>query len=217
MIKPIIFNTEMVKAILIDEKLSTRRPVKGLNPSWLWSGHIMSSTDSKIVGCANWVKTKGAPMYYDNFYKKPPYEIGDIIYIRETWKRFKKAQGQGSSFHVEEFTAYRADKDNPNHKKSSEWYDGKWKPSIHMPKKYARLFLKVTNVRVERVQDITEEDAKREGVLRIGSDTAWKDYLRNGIRLKYAKDSFMSLWDSIYSNWDENPWVWVIDFKVVNR
>lgn len=77
--------------------------------------------------------------------------------------------------------------------------------------------IEMTGFRVERLQDISEQDAIAEGISRVGSDTAWKDYLRSGIYLANPVDSFNSLWQSIYGDesWSSNPWVWVIEFKVL--
>jgi hypothetical protein len=92
-------------------------------------------------------------------------------------------------------------------------YSYQFKPSIHMPKKASRLFLKVTNVRVERVRDITEEDAIKEGMKSTAVvNEAGDDY--TGL---YAFEHFGELWEKLYGNWFDSPWVWIIDFEVVER
>ena len=86
----------------------------------------------------------------------------------------------------------------------------KWKPSIHMPRKASRLTLRVTGVRCERVQQITEESAKKEGAA-----PAFIDEFGNCPTTPRFKNGFYKVWDGIYSNWDENPWVWVIEFELI--
>lgn len=232
--KPIIFNTEMVRAILDDRKIVTRRCVKPQPKSRLC--YTFAGSD-----CETWGYP--APSSYEIWgeeYKlsdditeedikkrwKPPYHTDDILYVRETWcddRQFTHDSTPGRYFY-----------------KASENGDFKWKPSIHMPKEAARIFLKVTDVRVERLQDITEEQAKAEGIRGYSKDgnlykyavnddwwidyhikhrkslfgTWWQDMPRN------AKDAFSYLWNSTIKKsdldtygWDANPWVWVIEFE----
>lgn len=124
--KPILFNTQMVRAILDGRKTCTRRIVKP------------QPTAHYGVQCI-----------------KPPYQPGDILYVRETWSlRF-----DGEKYF------YRADKNTSREEKRLlDYNDVKWRPSIHMPKEAARIWLKVTNVRVERLQDISGEDLIKEGI-----------------------------------------------------
>lgn len=141
--------------------------------------------------------TPGEPCDYPLV--KLSYQPGDILWVRETWMP-ETEQGICTGGYI-----YKAS-DNPE-------ADGdcplKWRPSIHMPRKVARIFLKVTNVRVERLQEITEEDAIREGCI------ALKD--KNEITSISAKERFHALWDGIYLKqgygWDANPWVWVYEFE----
>ena len=106
-----------------------------------------------------------------------------------------------------------------------DYQDGRWTPSIHMPRWASRLTLKITNVRVERVQDISEEDAKDEGIFftdygigkYAGQRPGWS-HKKNDHQdqcLGSAKWGFASLWESIYNNWNDNPWVWIYNFKVI--
>lgn len=127
------------------------------------------------------------------------YEKGDSLWVRETWR----VDGNVTKYYV-----YKAD--NPT---------GKWNPSIHMPKSAARIFLEVTNVRVERLQDITDEDTKAEGVslqypidLSLVHQSTKDQFYTAG----YARKTFQLLWDYIYGKkltWEGNPWVFVIEFK----
>ena len=151
--RPILFNTEMVKAILAGRKTCTRRLVKFLpwkNPQW--TGYIK---DGLML-----YNGKNEPCI-----RKAPYQPGDILYVRETW-------GKG----YEEGTyIYKADDklaDLPTFKESTKLI---YRPSIHMPKEAARIWLKVTDVRVERLQEITEDGAKEEGAnCKNGKNVGWK-------------------------------------------
>ncbi|MCO1599847.1 hypothetical protein [Desulfosporosinus nitroreducens] len=154
---------------------------------------------------------------------KCPWQVGDILWVRETWKYYEKAVGKGESFRVKQFPAYKADGDNNYIQKSCEWYEGKWKPSIHMPRSAARLFLKVKSIRVERLQDITAEDTQTEG---IKLNCKHDDYVCSAHPCDFkttiaCKDYFKNLWNSINSKrgygWDINPWVWVIEFERVQH
>ena len=191
--KPILFNTQMVRAILDGRKTCTRRIVKP------------QPTAHYGVQCI-----------------KPPYQPGDILYVRETWSlRF-----DGEKYF------YKADKNTSREEKRLlDYNDVKWRPSIHMPKEAARIWLKVTNVRVERLQEITEAQTEEEGFLftppclhRTGENYCDIDG-PCGSKIKYCDMSAGELfgkvlWDStikksdidIYG-WDVNPWVWVIEFE----
>lgn len=170
--KPILFNTEMVRAILDGRKTVTRRCVKYKYSNTEMKMHtdkygtrliemqkdVEGETFGKNPDGTTWHKLLG---YIE---PKSPYRPGNILYVRETWKYYEKAAGYGETFHVEQRIAYRADENRHEIQKPAEWYEGKWIPSIHMPKEAARIFLRVTDVRVERLQDITEEKAQKEGM-----------------------------------------------------
>lgn len=202
--KPILFNTEMVRAISDGRKTMTRQVIKP-QPQ----GHFEVSEN---------------PIYiYDTDLNQgkimPPYQTGDILYVKETWAYgycsncdgdmdtgicSKRANGKepiGCYF-------YRADS-------NIKWDDGKthWHPSVHMPKEAAWIFLKVTEVRVERLQEITLDQIYKEGV-----QTEYP-YQLNGEENIYA---FRNLWTSTIKKKDlekygfgANPWVWVIEFEKV--
>ncbi len=184
----------MVQAIWDGRKTQTRRIVKP-QPTFV-------NQEAKYA-----IKEiEGKPFIECNCFCK----VGDILWVRETWKKFKKRVGMGNDCRIEEFYGYKADENNPTN--PSEFYDGKWHPSIHMPRSASRLFLKVKSVRVGRLQDITEEDAMAEGVKGIPRS-----------RELYPIDDyifpFKSLWDSIYKSqgygWDSNCWVWVVEFEKI--
>ena len=142
-----------------------------------------------------------------------PYQVGDILWVRETWNCLYVPIN--NKWHYW-------------HKAGDEFEDSadeKWRPSIFMPKVAARLFLKVKDIRVERVQDITEEDAISEGIewselSKCAFTPPIKLHQKWPISYPFttAKEAFKNLWDSINSKrgygWDLNPWVWVVEFSV---
>ncbi len=193
-IKPILFNTEMVRAILDGRKSCTRRLVKP-QPDEKYKfplGFVTDSTEKKKVGCFGF----GIDEYGGSIqYAKPPYGYapGDILYVRETFAQVAKY-----------IFWYRAD--NAEYAKNILW-----RPSIYMPKEAARIWLKVTDVRVERLQEITSEQICREGV------EVEYPHVLNGEEKRYA---FSTLWNNTIKKsdldrygWDANPWVWVIEFE----
>lgn len=208
-IKPILFNTEMVRAILDGRKSCTRRLVKP-EPQ----GYFEVSEEPLYVYDTDGNQGKITP----------PYQPGDILYVRETFIQ--------AAAHI---FWYKAD--------NNSWISEglRWKPSIHMPKEAARIWLKVTDVRVEQLQEITEAQAQAEGIRGYSKDgnlykyavtddwwidfhnkhrksffggTWWQDMPRT------AKDAFSYLWNSTIKKsdltcygWNANPWVWVIEFE----
>ena len=187
-IKPILFNTEMVRAILDGRKDATRRIVKGFIPDDAVWGYT-AFTPKGYISC----RGTFADGYGEKFFKLPC-EPGDILYVRETWKK-----APNGYYYYEDWQ--RNDIADVT----------KWKPSIHMPKEAARIWLKVTDVRVERLQDITSEQIGREGV------EVEYPHVLNGEEKRYA---FSRLWDSTIKKsdldrygWNASPWVWVIEFE----
>lgn len=190
-IKPILFNTDMVRAILDGRKSCTRRLVKP-EPQ----GYFEVSEE---------------PLYiYDTDGNQgkitPPYQPGDILYVRESYSEL--------SFGY----VYKADGENIDHLGNVI----KWHPSIHMPKEAARIWLKVTNVRVERLQEITDEQAKREGIQYYECPTGftWKQETDMHNCYTTPIGAMQALWNSTIKKsdldrygWDANPWVWVIEFE----
>ena len=204
-IKPILFNTEMVRAILDGRKSCTRRLVKP-QPDEKHTyplGFVTDSTEKKEVGCFGFgINEYGGSIKY----VKSLYQPGDILYVRETWHKYIKRVGEGESCHLAEFYGYKASIAN------SEDADEPWKPSIHMPKEAARIWLKVTDVRVERLQEITPQGAWKEGA-RCSCLHPVPDCAENKI-------AFVNIWNSTIKKsdldrygWDANPWVWVIEFE----
>ena len=209
----------MVRAILDGRKTVTRRVIKPQPKSKLC--YVFAGSHKKDI--RRWVyPSKTAHEFLGEEFKltdditeeelkkkwSPPYHADDILYVRETW-------GEG----YEEWTyIYKADDklaNLPEFKESSKLI---YHPSIHMPKEAARVFLKVTNVRVERLQDIDDEQAKEDGAnWRNGKNGGFEEKMRRS-----AVERFTEIWNSTIKKsdldrygWDANPWVWVIEFEVI--
>ena len=206
-IKPILFNSEMVRAILDGRKDAKRRIVKGFIPDDAVWGYT-AFTPKGYISC----RGTFADGYGEKFFKLPC-EPGDILYVRETW-----TEECGKYY-------YRADYDSdyldpcetlsggyPASCRNHPGCDGcmatstriHWHPSIHMPKEAARIWLKVTDVRVERLQDMTDDDAEAEGCF---------DYTSTALGFPDVWDSTIKKSDLDRYGWDASPWVWVIEFE----
>jgi hypothetical protein len=202
--RPILFNTDMVKAILDGRKTQTRRPVKN-QPSNGWGfegtfGHIKSAHPKKGKFGA-FIRRGVGTDFPETDIEVSPFGMPDEhLWVRETF---------AVGLCTESTIAYRA-----THKPSDleeGWFETiQWKPSIHMPRWVCRLVLEITNVRLERVQDITEDDAKAEGT--ITEEMAAKD----GLAWRFGdRKQFQDMWAKVYPNsWESNEWVWVIEFKI---
>lgn len=219
-IKPILFNTDMVRAIMDGRKNCTRRIVKP-QPDEKHTyplGFVTDSTEKKEVGCFEFgINEYGGSIQY----AKPQYQPGDILYVRETW-------GYPISLNSDKQYVFRADKIAESGFKNDSHI---WHPSIHMPKKAARIWLNVTNVRVERLQDITETQTEEEGFLftppclhqtgenycdidgPCGSKIKYCDMSAGELFGKVLWDSTIKKSDIDIYGWDANPWVWVIEFE----
>ena len=207
-IKPILFNTEMVRAILDGRKSCTRRLVKP-QPDEKHTyplGFVIDSTEKKYVGCFGF----GIDEYGGSIqYVKPPYGYapGDILYVRETWHKYTKRIGKGEGCYLAELYGYKASVAN------SEDANEPWKPSIHMPKEAARIWIRVTDVRVERLQEMTGQDVLKEGLnSHVHPQASYFDCNQ--------REMFEKLWNSTIKkpdlarySWDANPWVWVVEFE----
>ena len=194
----------MVQAILAGRKTQTRRVVK--------DDLLIDSVGNLCGGTINYGQNLDGTPNFKNYAKcKCPYgQPGDVLWVRET------------SFY---------DVDNEEHryaadmcKSDIEFFKGFWKPSIHMPKAAARIWLEITNVRVERLQEISEEDAIGEGVeiIHTAEPTVhvYKKYnIKEYLGTTNPVVSFTTLWHSINGpeSWNSNPWVWVVEFKQINK
>lgn len=201
-IKPMLFNTEMVQAILDERKTCTRRLVKGYIPKNAQFGYT-AFTPFGTISCRGLFETPGRPGYGEKFFKLP-YQPGDILYVRETWCALPVNEAGHMRGHSVYY--YKADGDL-----RPEGWRGNWHPSIHMPKEAARIWLKVTNVRVERLQDITIEGIRKEGLTSAAVHVG---------DVEIALEEWKILWDSTIkkqdrhiNSWDANPFVWVIEFE----
>lgn len=207
-IKPILFNTEMVRAILDGRKSCTRRIVKpkqfvGLLPDKCKNGAPEEFLKEKKLMFKPYCDMTDIELI--NTAYKAPYQIGDILYVRETFIQ--------AAAHI---FWYKAD--------DNSWISEglRWKPSIHMPKEAARIWLKVTDVRVERLQNITEDGCIAEGIYpsncRGCNATFGCDVCPDEGYNEF--DEFMEIWDSTIKKvelerygWNANPYVWVIEFE----
>lgn len=214
-ILPVLFNTEMVRAILDDRKTATRRVVKK-SQCMLADRKEPHELDRKYAPYDGMTEAELIACTY-----RPPYEAGDIMYVRETWSfipcigcngDYARGRKPCYDFQAVEYDdgysisegcfLYKADCKTPEHIT--------WRPSIHMPKQAARIWLKVTDVRVERLHDMTLDDFLAEGV--VIRPEAFNDPEN---AYQQARSEFMRIWDSTIkkSQTNMNPWVRVIEFE----
>jgi hypothetical protein len=184
--RPILFSAEMVRAILKGRKTQTRR--------------VMKPQPSTVDDAGRWYRMKsGGESLMTSAYPCPYGAPGDTLWVRETWTQYP------IELNPEPCDAwYKATSNGPPP-------PFKWRPSIHMPRWASRITLRITDIRVERLQDISEDDARAEGV-----SSEWDDYERYGQSEPY-RYGFSALWSEINGPdaWDANPWVWVISFERV--
>lgn len=198
--RPILFSAPMVRAILEGRKTVTRRPVKGLKTD----NPVTTSADETPMTCC-W--DYGGPVI------RCPYgQPGDRLWVRETWTR----AGNGDPGYLTYRATYPAclPQDLENIPPAD---DLSWKPSIHMFRADSRILLEITDVRVERLQEISEEQALAEGIYADPEVNGM--YTPDGDNYTSKWDgpgrAFADLWNSAGGNWDANPWVWVVEFKQV--
>lgn len=215
----IIFNTEMVKAILDGRKTQTRRIIKSVPTTHNFHGWVTSSTHKKNEGKACWAISDSPLLNEPIRLNCPLGKIGDRLYVRETY-----CEGR-----IDEYDAEHPLDRYLYVDQSSEGIvykemcisddiridDVAWKPSIHMQKKLARIWLEITDIRVERLNCISQSDAIAEGstpshpsIDAISRECGFPDFSRSW---------FAQAWVDIYGkeSWNNNPWVWVIAFKKV--
>lgn len=194
--RPILFNTEMVKAILDGRKTQTRRVVNGLP---LTEPHATIEDGKLLISDEN-----GDWFPAEKFSK---IQNGDMLWVRETWQRLFDYRGWRYE--------YKADHNDDEPLRLGGMYIA-WRPSIHMPREAARLFLMVKDVRIERLQDITDNDALAEGAEGYVSP--------DGMNVIYPSEEFARIWDSTVQpadlsrcGWAADPWVWVIEFERIGK
>lgn len=225
--KPCLFNTDMTKAILDGKKSETRRIAKVLCgyeercDGALWkdlSFFVSPATGLLYYGDnSRQVLIDGKPV-------KAPFKRGDVIYVRETWSTrlsnecyvqpchggicpYESCESADGPCFPEEYI-YKASDSLPS-------IGGKWHPSIHMPKEAARIFLRVTDVRVEKLQEITDEGAKAEGA-NHNAGVYDKMFMSAIQRFKKIWDRTVKPADQSKYGWDANPYVWVICFERIS-
>ncbi|EQC0968723.1 morphogenetic protein [Citrobacter braakii] len=192
-----IFNSEMVRAILDGRKTQTRRPVK-------------FPFKDRNLGCELSGNELAGELSSGNYLNSPFGKPGDRIWVRETFQgplfdidQMDAYCKDSAPFEKTQFCVYKADG-----KPAPEFFDADdnlhccWRPSIHMPRWASRLLLEITSVRVERIRSMSQDDARAEGVIAASGP------MEAGL-------AFRELWDSIYGeeSWKANPWVWVIEFE----
>lgn len=198
--RPMIFNAEMVRAILDGRKTQTRRPIK-------WKQTRCTEIGERDDG-SYWPWSEDCENCCDYWHPCPFGEVGDRIWVRETF---------ATGLSTKSTLAYRA-----THKREDledGFYDTiKWTPSIHMPRWASRITLEITGVGVQRLQSISPNDASREGLIKLPATGRYclnqGDQYFDGASHD-AREVFSWLWESIYGaeSWQSNPWVWVIEFK----
>lgn len=213
-IKPILFNTEMVRAILDGRKTCTRRICKDANEYTVPDMEFYNA-DKRTYAVHNFADKEQVEQL-STAERTCPICPGDILYVRETWEHFDCCCCEGD----EHGNCYQEPQQNVLNKSygcymyraTDEIYgDARWHPSIHMPKEAARIWLKVTDVRVERLQEIDGKGCVKEGIEEEPLKHVGEDFV---------KGMFHDLWDSTIKKsdidrygWDANPYVWVISFE----
>lgn len=200
---PILFSTSMVQAIVQGRKTQTRRLVKRKALKWIdtLSSQFVADPDNNLC---------------------PFGKEGDLLWVRESFKEVKLPFGKKS------FIIFKSDFDFTSH--GTHWLKDQgtgleievkekgWKPSIHLKKEHARIWLRNEGYRIERLNDISKEDAIAEGIEPIGK-LGYRNYMTppDMVGVVNPTNSFQSLWQSIHGpdSWNENPWVWAVSFKVV--
>ena len=205
---PILFSAPMVRAILNGTKTQTRRIFKGLTPPQCNGLHTCIVED----GVAKFHLNGKLAMHSGEWTQSPYGQPGDRMWVKETFAY--------TDHTINEQPGYVFRATDPDW---SEMEGFKWKPSIHMPRKASRITLEIAAVRVERLQDIKAADCIAEGIdphtfnVGMGTVTTFRNYL-TGATNSAAYQSYQSLWESINGpdSWNQNPWVWVIQFKRIS-
>ena len=222
--KPILFSTPMVQALLNTKpSVWPAQPIDASKPCKSQTRRVMKPQPLFEIGKPGFWHWKDC-RWMGRIADHAPYKVGDILYVREAWGCYTKSWFDATCFR------YKAD--YPDGIKEY-WYEPekihkeelpKWRPSIHMPREAARLFLEVKSVRVERLQDITEADAKAEGSFldrceclpRKNDKTVFEMLFSQTQCVKVHGYEFKTLWNSINAkrgySWKSNPWVWVYEF-----
>lgn len=217
----VIFSTPMVQADLEGRKTMTRRIIKPQpecinNEKFIPVQTFLDNLEKLMKkGLKHIVDGTGGHVFPECHYGKS----GDLIYVRETWCLTQPFEPETYYF------GYKCGIQPHSNLPASSKYDysiaDKWKPSIHMPKTAARIWKKIISVRPERLQDITQEDAIAEGVIKgegLDSRIWYYDYEAHLYNINNPISSFKSLWRSIHGpdSWEANPWVWRIEYEIIS-
>jgi hypothetical protein len=206
----------MVRAILAGTKTQTRRVVKPQPPEWIWitsMGLTAFTPPGHFSGRGYWKGVPGDEGPGEKFFRMPYGQPGDRLWVREGWCGGVAALPTGEGL-VPSLWIDRTKMNRIVYRATSDYGSDQppWRPSIHMPRWASRITLELTDVRVQRVQDIREDDAKAEGVdpLLVPPDGGSAPHV----------EGFRDLWDRINAKrgfgWSANPWCWCLSFKVVN-
>lgn len=237
---PMLFQTELVRALLEGRKTVTRRPLT-IEAGWELKDRKLTKITSSHPKKGKWgalIRKETFDDKYQHDIVTAPCFVGDLIYVRETFMPDPDADHDSWDEHELSYFEWAGCDSSPQFLpdalktpehciyKANGPVDGKWTPSIHMPRWASRLTLKVIDVRIEQVQDITEQQAQNEGFrfhslynewggLEVHPDSRshapqWRWYEK-------ASHAFKYLWNNIYNNWDQNPYVWVIEFEVIHK
>ena len=213
-IKPILFNTEMIRAILDGRKTVTRRLVKPQQLIGILPDKCNNGTPEEFLKEKKYMFKPYCDMTDEELIKtayNPPYQPGDILYVRETWSPIypDKESNEVCGYIYKKDSLEEYDNRYPDGE-DYQW-GGKWRPSIHMPKEAARIWLKVTDVRVERLQEIAIDGIRNEGLSSMAVHAG---------DMEIAMEEWKNLWNSTIKKsdldrygWDANPWVWIIEFE----
>lgn len=211
---PILFNAPMVRAILAGTKTQTRRVVKGcefvantaegIEPYW----RLLDHPRKQISG--------GTPMGAHVAARCPYGQPGDRLWVRETWQHSNHPIGPYDQDCMVFYRAdFMSDVHGPDGEKSPEGRYRSWRPSIHMPRAASRILLEVTDVRVERLQNISEADARAEGARECDPASGREVLLAGPSQRGSFVLHYRDIWNQINGpgSWDANPWVWAISFS----
>ena len=228
MVRPILFNGEMVQAILEGRKTVTRRIIKPHYRDDESGFQVVTSKSGEFIRVEK-VDEDECGIFADGTerYVNPPFQTGDILYVRETWTEECPYGIDSCQIGKNCKTGTLCDickHNKPYYYRADGIDDGyvKWNPSIHMPKAAARIWLKVTDVRAERLKNITTDQILKEGA-NPGKINNYRDQISDGTE-EWDKAAYLFVWSQIWDDtvhkkdlptygWDANPWVWVIEFE----
>jgi hypothetical protein len=231
--RPILFSAPMVRAILAGTKTQTRRAVKP-SPEWTEPGTAWKFSEDGHSGPGWYAYNEDYPEEGALFYRCPYGQPGDLLWVREAWQYYNwtdegepciRYSADNATAWPEAGTEAWADKlvdvweilsREDNYTIDNCARDRRWRPSIHMPRWASRITLEVVSVRVERLADISKDDAMAEGIV-LQPDGGFGLADSTHYNFSDPTDSYCSLWESINGDgsWLSNPWVWAVEFKRV--